>query len=216
MKESPQLNLSSNLKDTTTQNDDDFGDFVGPDSTQMDGSNNKTSPVFLNDQLWVDSTSNKQVPGVLADNRSVSSLELPGVTLSRHGSLPSLDLNLFPTSDDSGDKTTISQVSQIFLYIFFNLLKMQNNFLPWLEKIVLVHVVTCLILLMQCFYLFLQLTDWIRCLERACSLLQSAASTFTNITSHSVLLEVLSTAEGKNYLSSMSSFSITLFLVKKM
>ncbi|XP_034239701.1 synergin gamma-like isoform X2 [Thrips palmi] len=156
VKESPQLNLSSNFIDTTAQNDDDFGDFVGPDSTQVDDTNNKTSPVFLSDQLWVDSGSSKQVPSALSDNRSVSSLELPGVTLSRHGSLPSLDLNLFPTSDDMSDKASNSQ-----------------------------------------------LADWIRCLERSCFLLQSAASTFTNITAHSVLLEVLNTAEGKNYLSNL-------------
>lgn len=156
VKESPQLNLNSTLNDTIIPNDDDFGDFVGPDSTQIDDANNKTPPVFLSDQLWIENGSNKQAPGVLSDNRSISSLELPGVTLSRHGSLPSLDLNLFPTSDDISDKTTNSQ-----------------------------------------------LADWIRCLERSCSLLQSAASTFTNITTHSVLLEVLSTAEGKNYLSNL-------------
>lgn len=111
MKESPQLNLISNFNEATTQNDDDFGDFVGPDSTQIDDTHNKPSPVFLSDPLWGDNGSNKQVPGALSDNRSVSSLELPGVTLSRHGSLPSLDLNLFPASDEMSEKTTTTQVS---------------------------------------------------------------------------------------------------------
>lgn len=109
-KESSSLNLNTNFTDTTTQNDDDFGDFVGPESTQIDESNCKTPSGFLNDQLWVDNSSSKPVPGTLSDNRSVSSLELPGVTLSRHGSLPSLDLNLFPTTDDTSEKVLNSQV----------------------------------------------------------------------------------------------------------
>lgn len=152
-KENTSLNLSTNFSDDSSQNDDDFGDFVGPGTVQTEDSNFTTSSGFLGDQLWTDSGSGKVVPGVLSDNRSVSSLELTGVTLSRHGSLPSLDLNLFPTSDDISEQTINSQVS-----------------------------------------------DWVKSLNSSCSLLQAAASTFTNITSHSVLLEVLSATEGRNYL----------------
>ncbi|KAK3930618.1 Synergin gamma [Frankliniella fusca] len=156
-KESSGLNLISNFNDGhSSTNDDDFGDFVGPDSMQIEDSNCKPPPGFLVDQLWSDNTSNKMMPGTLSDNRSVSSLELPGVTMSRHGSLPSLDLNLFPTTDDLTDKAMNSEVA-----------------------------------------------DWLRCLESSCSLLQASASTFTNITSHSVLLEVLGTAEGRNFLNNL-------------
>ena len=105
------LNLNSNSIWNTGERDDEFGDFVGPDLTQIEEVNSKSSPNFLSDQLWTDNVSSKAVPGVLSDNRSVSSLELPGVTLSHHGSLPSLDLNLFAGSDDIIDKSWNSQVS---------------------------------------------------------------------------------------------------------
>lgn len=155
-KESAGLNLNLNFSSVhDNANDDDFGDFVGPDSSQIEDTNCKAASGFLVDQLWSENSS-KMMPGSLSDNKSVSSLELPGVTLSRHGSLPSLDLNLFPTTDDLTDKAMNSEVS-----------------------------------------------DWLRCLDSSCSLLQASASTFTNITSHSVLLEVLGTAEGRNFLNNL-------------
>lgn len=113
-KESPRPNLKANFDVDASQNDDDFGDFIGPESAKIDNTTSKTTTVFLNDQLWSDNSSNIVGPGTQQDNRSVSSLELQGMTLSRHGSLPSLDLNLFPASDDLSDKALVSQVSEIF------------------------------------------------------------------------------------------------------
>lgn len=146
-KESSSLTLNSNFDNSATQNDDEFGDFVGPSCHSE-----KSSSGFLGDQLWSDNGSNK----LISDNKSINSLELQGVALSRHGSLPSLDLNLFPTSDDVNERALSSQVA-----------------------------------------------DWIRCLDSSCSLLQAAASTFTNITTHSILMEVLGSREGRSYLNNL-------------
>jgi len=77
----PQLQVS-----VTEDTEDEFGDFVGPD-------------------MWGGDEQSGKLPATLfSDNRSVSSFEMANASLSRHGSLPSLDLKIFPQGDDSLDK----------------------------------------------------------------------------------------------------------------
>lgn len=81
----------------TINDDDDFGDFVGPDTIteENSGSNNK--------DLVFDGQSMLGVKDALCDSQSVSSLELPPLTMSRHGSLPSLDLKVFSSGAEQSE-----------------------------------------------------------------------------------------------------------------
>jgi hypothetical protein len=76
----------------THDSNDDFGEFVGP-NTWSDGQKYgvMTKDILLDGHLG---------PGLYSDSQSVSSLELPPLTLSRHGSVPSLDLKIFPSAAD--------------------------------------------------------------------------------------------------------------------
>ena len=81
--------------DIQTQNigseDDEFGEFVGSDAWTEESKHNAAAKDMFDGHLG---------PGFYADTQSVSSLELPPLALSRHGSVPSLDLKIFPSSSD--------------------------------------------------------------------------------------------------------------------
>jgi hypothetical protein len=76
--------------------DDDFGEFVGPDtwSDEQKG-NDMTKDILFDSHLGQGLRD-----GLYGDSQSVSSLELPPLALSRHGSVPSLDLKIFPSTTD--------------------------------------------------------------------------------------------------------------------
>jgi hypothetical protein len=76
----------------TQDSPDDFGEFVGP-NTWSDGQKYgiTTKDILFDGHLG---------QGLYSDSQSVSSLELPPLTLSRHGSVPSLDLKIFPSTAD--------------------------------------------------------------------------------------------------------------------
>jgi hypothetical protein len=76
----------------THDSNDDFGEFVGP-NTWSDG---QKYNIMMKDILF----DGHLGQGLYSDNQSVSSLELPPLTLSRHGSVPSLDLKIFPSTAD--------------------------------------------------------------------------------------------------------------------
>nr|CAD7456630.1 unnamed protein product [Timema tahoe] len=92
------------------QDDDDFGEFVSTEVWEEEGkANSNSKDLFFNDQLGEepkDTLYFNEPSGVgnkdalFYDSQSVSSLELPPLTLSRHGSLPSLDLKIFPNSGE--------------------------------------------------------------------------------------------------------------------
>ncbi|XP_066995649.2 synergin gamma [Anabrus simplex] len=93
--------LASGIEQVTGSNslivedkDDEFGDFIGPEAWSSDGKYNKD--VLFENQPGLG------IKEPMFDTQSVSSLELPPLALSRHGSLPSLDLKIFP---QSGEKT---------------------------------------------------------------------------------------------------------------
>jgi hypothetical protein len=83
---------SSDVDIQTHDSNDDFGEFVGP-NTWPDGQKCSvtTKDILLDGALG---------QGLYSDTQSVSSLELPPLTLSRHGSVPSLDLKIFPSAAD--------------------------------------------------------------------------------------------------------------------
>ncbi|PSN36681.1 hypothetical protein C0J52_16280 [Blattella germanica] len=74
--------------------DDDFGDFVGPDAWAED----QKYSAAAKDMLFDGHLGAALKDGLYGDSQSVSSLELPPLALSRHGSVPSLDLKIFPSS----------------------------------------------------------------------------------------------------------------------
>nr|CAD7411380.1 unnamed protein product [Timema cristinae] len=92
------------------QEDDDFGEFVSTEVWEEEGkANSNNKDLFFDDQLGEepkDTLFFNETLGVgnkdalFYDSQSVSSLELPPLTLSRHGSLPSLDLKIFPNSGE--------------------------------------------------------------------------------------------------------------------
>nr|CAD7202780.1 unnamed protein product [Timema douglasi] len=93
------------------QEEDDFGEFVSTEVWEEEGKvNSNSKDLFFDDQLGEEpkdtlffneplGVGNKDA-ALFYDSQSVSSLELPPLTLSRHGSLPSLDLKIFPNSGE--------------------------------------------------------------------------------------------------------------------
>jgi hypothetical protein len=79
--------------------DDDFGEFVGPDAWSEEQKYNAATKDILFDSHLGQGLKD----GLYGDSQSVSSLELPPLALSRHGSLPSLDLKIFPSITDKND-----------------------------------------------------------------------------------------------------------------
>lgn len=76
--------------------DDDFGEFVGPDAWTEDQKYN----AITKDMLFDGHLGTGLRDGFYGDTQSVSSLELPPLALSRHGSVPSLDLKIFPSTTE--------------------------------------------------------------------------------------------------------------------
>jgi hypothetical protein len=82
-----------NIDIQTHDDSDDFGEFVGPNTWSEDQKCNAISKDIL-----FDGHLGQGLKDVLyGDSQSVSSLELPSLSLSRHGSVPSLDLKVFPS-----------------------------------------------------------------------------------------------------------------------
>lgn len=80
----------------THGDDDDFGEFVGPDTWSEEQKGNDT----IKDILFDGHLGQELKDRLYGDTQSVSSLELPPLALSRHGSVPSLDLKVFPSTTD--------------------------------------------------------------------------------------------------------------------
>ncbi|KAJ9595637.1 hypothetical protein L9F63_013167, partial [Diploptera punctata] len=141
--------------------DDDFGEFVGPDAWGEEQKYTTTTK----DLLFDGHLGSGIRDGFYGDTQSVSSLELPSLALSRHGSVPSLDLKIFPSTSERNGGNGGNQ--------------------PWdMSPQGIDH----------------QLNEWQRCLQSCLTLLQSAVEIFSNISSEKVLDEVVSSAEGKDYL----------------
>jgi hypothetical protein len=78
---------------------DDFGEFVGPDTwSEQQKGNDTTKDILFDGHLG-----QGLKDGMYGDSQSVSSLELPPLALSRHGSVPSLDLKIFTTDKNGGN-----------------------------------------------------------------------------------------------------------------
>ncbi|XP_021927526.1 synergin gamma-like isoform X2 [Zootermopsis nevadensis] len=88
-----------NVDIRTHDGDDDFGEFVGPDTwSEEQKGNDMTKDILFDGHLG-----QGLKDGLYGDSQSVSSLELPPLALSRHGSVPSLDLKIFPSTTDKND-----------------------------------------------------------------------------------------------------------------
>ncbi|XP_023718886.1 synergin gamma isoform X2 [Cryptotermes secundus] len=86
---------NSDIDIQTHGSNDDFGEFVGPNTWPDE----QKYSVMTKDSLF----DGHLGQGLYSDSQSVSSLELPPLTLSRHGSVPSLDLKIFPSTADKSD-----------------------------------------------------------------------------------------------------------------
>ncbi|XP_046998921.1 synergin gamma-like isoform X1 [Schistocerca americana] len=112
-KDSPSKVASLSVFDEPTRTDilcseaveDEFGDFVGTDvrSGELSSCVSKEFPS--------DNQPSAVTKDILYDTHSVSSLEFPTFSLSRHGSLPSLDLKVYPSGSEQPGASHSQNVS---------------------------------------------------------------------------------------------------------